>query len=105
MRFNTKDDCGKCLCFQPHDTFAFFGLCTHTNMLTIKSPVKNVCEEFKEDELEGRLQVLSLRGWFRCHSCNIALFTIMELREHLNHEVRCEVFSDTVASEEAPTAS
>lgn len=73
-------------------------------MLTIKSPVKSVCEEFKEDELEDRLQVLSLRGWLRCHSCNIALFTIMELREHLNHEVRGEVFSDTVASEEAPTA-
>lgn len=101
----TKDDCGKCLRFQPHDVFAFFGLCTHTNELIIKSPTRNDCEEFKEDDLEGRLQALSLRGWLRCRSCNRVLFTVEELREHLDDEVGGEVFSDIVASEEAPTAS
>jgi hypothetical protein len=105
MESNTKSDCRKCLRFQPHDTFAFFGLCTHTNELTIKSPAKGVCEEFEEVSLEGRLRALSLRGWLRCRSCNRALFTIEELREHLDDEVGGEVFSDTVASEEAPTAS
>lgn len=105
MGSNTKDDCGKCLRFQPHDTFAFFGLCTHTNELTINSSAKSVCEEFKEDDLEGRLQALSLRGWLRCRSCNIVLFTVEELRDHLDDEVGVDVFSDIVASEEAPTAS
>jgi hypothetical protein len=105
MGSNTKGDCGKCLSFQPHDTFAFFGLCKHTNELRIKSPAKGNCEEFEEVSLEGRLRVLSLRGWLRCRSCNTVIFTVEELREHLDDEVGGEVFSDTVASEEAPTAS
>ena len=105
MGSNTKGDCGKCLHFQPHDIFAFFGLCKHTNELIIKSPTKNDCEEFKEISPDGRLQALSLRGWLRCRSCNRVLFTVEELREHLDDEVGGDIFSDIVASEEAPTAS
>jgi hypothetical protein len=71
----------------------------------IKSPAKGVCEEFKEVNLEGRLRVLSLRGWLRCRSCNRAIFTVEELRDHLDDEMGGEVFSDNVASEEAPAAS
>jgi hypothetical protein len=71
----------------------------------IKSPAQGVCEAFEEVSLEGCLSVLSLRGWLRCRSCNRALFTVEELMEHLDDEVGGEVFSDTVASEEAPTAS
>jgi hypothetical protein len=105
MGSKTKDDCGKCLRFQPHDTYAFFGLCKRTNELKIKSPVKGNCDEFEGVSLEARQSVLSLRGWLRCRSCNRVIFTVEELREHLDDEVRGEVFSDTVASEEAPTAS
>jgi hypothetical protein len=71
----------------------------------IKSPAKGVCEEFKEVNLEGCLRVLSLRGWLRCRSCNRAIFTVEELRDHLDDEMGGEVFSDNVASEEAPAAS
>lgn len=71
----------------------------------IKSLAKNVCEAFEEVSLEGCLSVLSLRGWLRCRSCNRAIFTVEELRDHLDDEVGGEVFSDNVASEEAPTAS
>jgi hypothetical protein len=105
MGSNTIGDCRKCLRFQPHDTFEFFGLCTHTNELKIKYPAKSNCEAFKEISLEGRLRVLSLRGWLRCRSCNRVLFTVEELREHLDDEIGGEVFSDIVASEEAPAAS
>ena len=105
MGSNRIDDCRKCLRFQPHDTFAFFGLHTHINELTVKSSAKSICEKFEENELEGRLEALSLRGWLRCRSCIRALFTVEEMREHLGDGVRVEVFSDIVASEEAPTAS
>ena len=105
MGSNIKGDCRKCLRFQPHDTFTFFGLCKHTNELMIKSPAKDVCEAFEAVSLEGRIRVLSLRGWLRCRSCNRVLFTVEELREHLDDEIGDQVFSDTVASEEAPTAS
>jgi hypothetical protein len=71
----------------------------------IKSPAKGVCEAFEAVNLEGRLRVLLLRGWLRCRSCNRVLFTVEELREHLDDEIGGEVFSDIVASEEAPTAS
>ena len=105
MGSNTISDCGRCRRFQPHDTFTFFGVCTRANELMIMSPAKGACEAFEEGSLEGRLRVLSLRGWLRCRSCNRALFTVEELRDHLDDEVGSEVFSDIVASEEAPTAS
>lgn len=105
MESNTTGSCGRCVLFQPHDTFTFLGFCKHTNELMIKSPAKGVCEAFEEVSLDDSLSVLSLRGWLRCRSCNRALFTVEELRDHLDDEVGGEVFSDDVASEEAPSAS
>jgi len=104
MEPTAKGVCGKCLRFQPHDLFAFFGLCTHTNQLTIRSPAKRACEAFEEVPLEAQLQALSRRGWLRCHSCHRVLFTVEEVENHRDDEVGSHVFSDAVASEEAPTA-
>jgi hypothetical protein len=40
----TKDVCGKRRCFQLHDLFACFRLCTHIDQFTTRSPVKSACE-------------------------------------------------------------
>jgi hypothetical protein len=98
-------DCGKCVYFHPHDTYEYLGLCVDKNELVVKTPSMEACDEYKEVSLKDLKRALASRGWLRCLSCNMAIYTVEELVMHLEDELGVDCFSDIVASEEAPSAS
>ena len=91
--------------FRPHDTYEYFGLCTDENKLKIKKPYMETCDKYREVELEYLKKVLLWKGWLHCLTCNKAIYSVEELFQHLDDELGPYVFSEIVASEEAPIAS
>jgi hypothetical protein len=63
------------------------------------------CDEFKEVNLEDLRNIIRSKGWLYCNTCRKAIYTVEELIEHIEDELGAALFSDVVASEEAPTAS
>jgi hypothetical protein len=105
MSLNKGKDCRKCVYFKSHDTYEYFGLCIEKNELQVKTPSMEACHEYKEVGIDDLKNVLFRRGWIHCLSCNKAIYTVEELVEHLEDELGLDLYSDVVASEEAPTAS
>lgn len=105
MPRNMENDCRKCAYFQNHDTYRYFGFCADKNELKVTTQAMEVCDGYKEISLEDLKRFLLRKGWIRCLSCNKTLYTVEELVEHLEGELGSDLFSDVVASEEAPTAS
>lgn len=105
MSLDEEKDCRKCVFFRLHDTHEYFGVCSDKNELKIKTQSMSVCDKYDEVDLEDLKRVLLRRGWLRCLSCNKAIFTVDELSEHVGDELGGDLYSDVVASEEAPPAS
>jgi len=105
MPRNMEKNCRKCVHLQHHDTYRYFGVCVEKNELKVTTPAMEVCDGYHEIRLEDLKKILLKKGWIRCLSCNKTLFTVEELIEHLEDELGFDPYSDTVASEEAPTAS
>lgn len=105
MSSKKEEDCRKCRFFRPHDTYNYFGFCVDKNELKIQTLDKEVCDDYKEVSLEDLKGILLRRGWLFCLSCKKALYTVEELVEHINDELKSDLFSDIVASEEVPAAS
>lgn len=105
MMRKMENDCRNCVHFQHHDVYRYFGVCVKKNELKLTTPAMEVCNEYQEISLEDLKRTLLRKGWIRCLSCNKTLYAVEELEEHIEDELGFDLYSDIVASEEAPVAS
>lgn len=97
-------NCKRCMLFRSHDAYEYLGLCIHKNELIVLTPGMKTCENFKEATLNELKKTLMKRGWLHCASCNKVIYTVEELEQHIDCILVSELYSDIVASEEAPAA-
>lgn len=100
-----EQDCGSCVCFKPHHTHGYFGVCSVGDKLVVRTPHMRICKTFRKLSAEELKKALVSRGSLYCLSCRKPLFTAEELDEHLGHVIGLDFCTDDVAREEAPPAS
>lgn len=89
----------------PHDTYEYLGFCMAKGEVVVFSREEEIeCGEYREFTVGEAERVIKGKGWIYCATCKSTVFSVEELERHIGHFLTLGIYSDSVASEEAPPA-
>ncbi len=91
--------CPKCARYISHDVFTYLGYCSERDQIV--PAAEDTCERFESVDVEKAIRE---KGWINCLTCRTPIYSVKALEGHIGHMLAAEVYGDSVASEEAPSA-